>query len=173
MTQEEFDAKYPLILGWIQNTLAEYAQRAQSVAALGFNRLPQYFNPNVLASAKVVYVPAVPALPLSALGLPEFSDFENMNPAGITYLDTFFSREEMRGNEPHHFHELVHVIQWKVLGPKMFVAAYADGLERIGYRHSPLEVMAYTLESIFRNTTAGFDVATVVRQQLASLYGTS
>jgi hypothetical protein len=171
MTEEEFDAKYPLVLKWIQNTLAEHAPRAQSVASLGFKRLPQYFHPDVLASTKVVYVPSVPAPPLSAIGLAQFSDFENMNAAGITYLDTFFSREEMRKNESHHFHELVHVIQWQALGPKSFVAAYADGLERIGYRQAPLEVMAYTLEGVFKNTTASFDAAAVVRQQLGGLYG--
>jgi len=41
-----------------------------------------------------------------------------MNAMGITYLDTFFSREEGRGNESLHFHELVHVLQWQLLGPK-------------------------------------------------------
>ncbi len=161
---------YPPILGWIQNKLAEHAAHARAVASLGFKRLPLYFNPETPAVAKVVYVSSVPAPPLSALGLPQFSDFENLNAAGITYLDTFFSREEMRGSESHHFHELVHVIQWQVLGPKMFIAAYADGLERIGYRQSPLEVMAYTLESVFRTATAGFDVAAVLRQQLGTLY---
>jgi len=173
MTTEEFEAKYPLILGWIQNTIAEHAPQARSVASLGFKRLPQHFHRDVLETASVVYVSDVPAPPLGAIGLGQFSDFENMNGAGITYLDTIFSRQEMRGDESLHFHELVHVIQWRVLGPKGFVAAYADGLERIGYRQSPLEVMAYTLESVFRNSAAGFDVAAVVRQQLASLAGTS
>jgi hypothetical protein len=54
--------------------------------------------------------------------------------------------------------------------PKSFVAAYADGLERIGYRPSPLEMMAYMLESIFRNSQTPFDVAVIVREQLDALY---
>jgi hypothetical protein len=170
MTQKEFDEIYPLILGWIKSILTEHTASAHSVASLGFKRLPRYFQSDVLASAKVVYVPKVPAPPLSALGLIQFADFENMNADGTTYLDTFFSRNEMRGNEAHHFHELVHVIQWQLLGPKSFVAAYADGLERIGYRSCPLEVMAYTLESVFRNSQAPFDVTTIVREQLHALY---
>jgi hypothetical protein len=64
----------------------------------------------------------------------------------------------------------VHVIQWKLLGPKSFVAAYADGIERIRYRASPLETMAYTLDSVFRNSQTSFDVATIVREQLHALY---
>lgn len=170
MTQKEFDEKYPLIFGWIQNTLAEHAPNARPIASLGFKRLPLYFHPDILAKAKVVYVRTVPAPPLSAIGLSQFSDFENMNAGGITYLDTFFSRDEMRGDESHHFHELVHVIQWQLLGPKDFVACYADGLEKIGYRASPLETMAYTLENVFRTSNAPFDVTTIVREQLHALY---
>jgi hypothetical protein len=170
MTQQEFDEKYPLILSWIKNLLAEHAASAHSVASLGFKRLPLYFQSDVLASAKVIYVPKVPAPPLSALGLTQFSDFENINAGGTTYLDTFFSRNQMRENEALHFHELVHVIQWQLLGPKGFIAAYADGLERIGYRASPLETMAYTLESVFRNSQTPFDVVTIVREQLHALY---
>ena len=91
-----------------------------------------------------------------------------MNAAGITYLDTFFAWQEARGNERLHFHELVHVLQWQMLGLKAFIAAYAGGLERIGYRGSPLEVTAYTLESVFKNSANPFNVAAVVREQLAA-----
>lgn len=172
MTQKEFEKHYPLILAWIQSTLTEYSSGARSVASLGFSRLPHFFAPAFLAQAKVVYLPEVPMPPLSALGLGQFSGFENMDAGGITYLDTFFSREELRGDEGHHFHELVHVIQWQVLGPKTFVAYYADGLEKIGYRANPLETMAYTLENVFRASQAPFDAKAIVREQLSALYST-
>jgi len=61
-------------------------------------------------------------------------------------------------------------VKWQLLGPKLFVAAYADGLERIGYRASLLEMMAYMLESVFRTNQTSFDVATIVREQLHALY---
>ncbi len=170
MTQDEFDEKYPLILGWIQNTLTEHAATARPIASLGFKRLPFYFHPDILTGAKVVYLPKVPTPPLNAIGLSQFADFEKLNADGITYLDTFFARNEMRDNEALHFHELVHIIQWQLLGPKLFVAAYADGLERIRYRASPLETMAYMLESVFRNSHAPFAVATIVREQIHALY---
>ena len=93
-----------------------------------------------------------------------------MNAGGITYLDTFFCRLEMQANEALHFHELVHVIQWQLLGPKSFVAAYADGLEKMGYRASPLETMAYMLENVFRVSQTQFDVGTIVREQIHALY---
>src|SRR5258708_22746575 len=114
--------------------LSNHATGARSVASLGFKRLANFLPDGVVAAAKVVYVQVVPKPPLSAIGLNQFPEFESMSADGITFLDTFFAREDMQGNERLHFHELVHVIQWKVLGPKRFVAAYADGLERLGYR---------------------------------------
>jgi hypothetical protein len=169
LTPEEFESKYPLILGWIEQTLASHAAQARSVATLGFRRLPGYFQPELLQRARVVYVERVPKPPLSAIGLHQFADFENRVMDGITYLDTFFVRMDAQGRESLHFHELVHVIQWETLGPEGFVRAYADGLDRIGYRQSPLEVMAYTLESVFRNSASPFDAATIVREQLQEM----
>ena len=171
MTKAEFEAMYPLIIGWIQQTLAVHATQARPVASLGFKRLPQYFRAEFLAAAKVVYVDTVPTPPLGAIGLGQFSDFENMTVGGITYLDTFFAREELRDAERLHFHELVHVVQWQILGPKTFIATYADGLERMGYRASPLEVMAYTLENDFVGSPNPFDVIAVVKEQLTALHG--
>lgn len=165
MTQQEFDVKYPLIMGWIKQTLEAHVQKARTVASLGFKRLPQYFSPELLAFAKVVYVDVVPMPPLSKIGLSQFSDFENMNSDGVTYLDTFFVRQEKQGDEPLHFHEFVHIIQWKELGAKTFVAAYADGLERFGYRNSPLEVMAYDAQAVFGKSSLPFDVEKMVKSK--------
>ncbi|HPA19076.1 MAG TPA: hypothetical protein PLU30_15115 [Verrucomicrobiae bacterium] len=170
MTWEEFEAKFPLILRWIKITRSEHEADASTVASLGFQRLPGYYDPETLESAKVVYVDKAPMPPLSAIGLAQFADFEQMHPGGITYLDTFFVRGRLRDDEAIHFHELVHVIQWRALGPKRFLAAYADGLERMGYDRNPLEVMAYTLESVFRHSERSFNVATIVREQLKRLY---
>ena len=69
MTEQEFRTVYPLIVDWIQKTLAEYATSAQPVASLGFSRLPHYYDETTLVSAKVVSVSRVPVPPLSAMGL--------------------------------------------------------------------------------------------------------
>ena len=158
MTEQEFRAVYPLIPGWIQQTLAEHASAARPVTSLGFNRLPHYHDEKTLASAKVVCVPRVPVPPLSAVGLARFGEFERSDMAAITYLDTYFVRADNARAESLHFHELVHVIQWRLLGPERLLALYADGLERFGYRDSPLEVMAYTLQDRFERGTQPFGV---------------
>ncbi len=169
MTAGEFEAAYPLVYAWIEQTLATHAPRAQSVASLEFPRLAQYFPPEVLAGAKVVQVDAVPTPPLAQLGLGRFAGEVSEHAAGITYLDTFFVRNDCRDAEALHFHELVHVVQWQLLGPERFLMAYGDGLARCGYRNSPLEVMAYMLESVFRNSSTGFNVVKVVQEQLGEM----
>ena len=88
--------------------------------------------------------------PLSAMGLDRFRGFEQMNAGGMTFFDTYFVRADHVRAESLHFHELVHVIQWRLLGPEKFLALYADGLERFGYRKSPLEVMAFSTGSSVR-----------------------
>jgi hypothetical protein len=171
MNPEEFHAKYPLILKWMRQTLAAHAAKAQPVASLGFARLPRYFTPTTLATAKVVAVAVVPLPPLTALGLSGFADFEQMDASGITYLNTFFVQADLQKDERVHFHELVHVVQWALLGPERFLAMYADGLERFGYRNSPLEAMAYRLDSRFHRGGAPFSVEQVVGEELKLLGG--
>jgi hypothetical protein len=68
--------------------------------------------------------------------------------------------------ESLHFHELVHVVQWRILGPERFLWAYADGLERFGYRNSPLEVVAYDLQERFDAGVKPFDVEAEVARRL-------
>jgi len=158
VTEQEFRAAYPLITGWIQNILAQHATAAKPVTSLGFTRLPQYYGAELLASSRAVVVAKVPMPPLSAMGLSRFGDFEHMEAAGITYLNTYFVRADHARDESLHFHELVHVIQWRLLGPEKFLRLYAEGLERFGYRNSPLEEMAYNLQDRFERERKPFSV---------------
>jgi hypothetical protein len=166
MTPEEFQKFYPLIEDWLRTTLAAHAGVARTVALCGFPRLPHYFSDGTLASAKVVVVDKLPVPPLSSWGLTRFAKFERGNFGGITYLDTFFLKRHQSGNEAIHFHELIHVIQWRVLGPERFLYSYANGLERFGYRQSPLEAMAYDAERAFTTSKDVFDVEKMVAEKL-------
>jgi hypothetical protein len=139
MSPEEFAKFYPPLLDWIRGTLASSANAGQAVASRGFSRLPLYFTENTLASTKVVLVDPLPMPPLSSMGLGRFADFERDDFEGITYMDTVFLKPIQSNNENMYFHELVHVIQWRLLGPDRFLFSYANGLECFGYRHSPLE----------------------------------
>lgn len=166
MTPEEFKTLYPHVIDWILRTLAAHEKNAKSVASAGFVRLPLYFSEELLASSKYVAVNRTPTPPLSALGLKRFAAFERGDYDGITYLDTFFVKKSHVLDEGLYFHELIHVVQWRVLGAERFVAAYADGLEKFGYRNSPLEAMAYDAQAAFARSTQTFDAEKLVVEKL-------
>jgi hypothetical protein len=148
---ERFDrlrAAVPKVRDWIEETIAEYSDRAKPVASFGWERLTLCYSTELLERAKVVLVDAVPSPPLDQLGLPEFSDSMPADAGGITFMDTFFARRD-QNSESLHFHELIHVLQWERLGADNFLLAYGLGLAQFGYRHSPLEAMAYDLQAQF------------------------
>jgi hypothetical protein len=100
------------------------------------------------------------------MGLVRFADFECGDFDGITYIDTMFLKPTQSNNESMLFYELVHVIQWRLLGPDRFLLSYANGLECFGYRQSPLEVMAYDAEAAFASSTPIFNAERMVAEKL-------
>jgi hypothetical protein len=152
-------------LGFVKHWLTMPTKRKQ-VSSRGFTRLPLYFSRELLALTKFVALERLPMPPLSALGLSRFAQFERGDFDGITYIDTFFLKRHRVADERLHFHELIHVIQWRLLGPASFLAAYADGLDRFGYREGPLEMMAYNAESSFSQSPEIFDAEKLVAQRL-------
>ena len=167
MTSEEFQSAYPQVIAWVRQTLAAHTCGAKRASELGFRRLPLYVSTEFLESVHAVIVDRVPVPPLSSMGLRRFADFEMGDPDGITYLDTYFLKRSRAYDEALHFHELVHIIQWRALGPERFLRAYADGLERFGYRNSPLERMAYDAERRFSNSAEPFNLEQLVLSQLS------
>jgi hypothetical protein len=166
MSPEEFARFYPPLLDWIQTTLTASAHVAQTIASREFSRLPLYFTEKTLGSTKVVLADPLPMPPLSSMGLVRFAEFERGNFDGITYIDTIFLKPTQSNNEIIYFHELVHVIQWRLLGPDRFLLSYANGLECFGYRQSPLEAMAYDAETAFDSSTTTFNVERMVAEKL-------
>jgi hypothetical protein len=169
MPPEEFRALFPHVIGWIRQTLDAHASEAKSVASLRFPRLSRYFSEELLTSTKVVVIDRVPMPPLSSMGLSRFAEFVRRDYDGITYLDTFFVKRRSAAEERLHFHELIHVVQWRSLGPEAFLAAYAAGLEIFGYRDSPLESIAYNAEALFSQSDDLFDAEKLVTDQLSRM----
>jgi hypothetical protein len=166
MTPDEFTRFYPVVSAWIRQTIADHESSAKTIASRGFKRLPLYFSQELLDTTKVVFVPRVPTPPLSSIGLQRFRDFEDGDFAGITYIETIFLKRTRATDEELHFHELIHVVQWRLLGPECFLKMYADGLERFGYRDSPLEEMAYCTQAKFSQSKQAFDVEALVLREL-------
>ena len=169
MTPEEFAVLYPIVLAWIQKTISDHAVSAKTIGTRGFKRLPSYFSQELLDATKVVLVPRVPTPPLSSIGLQRFKDFERADFSGITYIDTIFLKRARATDEKLHFHELIHVVQWRLLGPERFLNLYADGLEKFGYWDSPLERMAYSAAAEFSRSKKTFDAQALVLRELREL----
>ena len=169
LTPEEFHTAYPKLRAWILKTLEFYEKNAKPVASMPFVRLPLYFDPSLLETAKFIAIDRLPMPPLSAMGLSRFAVFEQGDFNGITYLDRYFIKQAVETQEAVHFHELIHVIQWRLLGSEGFLRAYANGLEEFGYKNSPLEKMAYDAEASFKRSSAIFDAEKFVAERLGSL----
>jgi hypothetical protein len=94
-------------------------------------------------------------------------DFEQMDAHGITYGDVYFVRNDRLSDEALHFHELVHVMQWRILGKEKFIMSYALGhLTGGSYDLNPFETMAYRLQAAFEAGAQPFDVGAVIVREL-------
>jgi hypothetical protein len=168
VTSKEFRIAYPKVQAWIQKTLAAHEKDAQPIASMRFARLPLYFDHSLLEVAKFITVDRVPIPPLSDMRLERFAALERGDFDGITYLDRYFIKRVVVTEEALHFHELIHVIQWRLLGPEAFLTAYAIGLDEFGYENSPLEKMAYDAEALFKRSSAIFAAEKFVAERLGS-----
>jgi hypothetical protein len=139
----------PQLRQWVDQLLAAHETEAQTLATFGFRRLTTCYPVHLLDRVRVVPTGRVPYPPVAQLGFPEFEPLQEGERLGITFLTTFFFLEG-RATDTLFFHELVHVVQWSRLGFDRFMLAYAYGLSRFGYKDSPLERMAYSLEGQFQ-----------------------
>ena len=127
---------------------ARYVDASQPVASLGFPRLPKYCSDALLGDARVVSVGKIPFPPIADWGLSELADLSQMALSAVTYDGLVLVHQALR-TERVHFHELVHVVQWRTLGVDAFLLTYGAGVMQHGYAHSPLEAIAYDLQSQF------------------------
>jgi hypothetical protein len=104
----------------------------------------------------------------SEKGLPllDFTDF-----SGITFIDTVLLLDEFPAADPEAalFHELVHAVQYELLGPEKFVELYIMGWVNQGFNYAaiPLEMDAYELQNRFEaDPEASFSVRDEVSRSL-------
>ncbi len=136
------------IEAWIDETIAAHSHLKKSCAC--FERTFQGYYPfEFLEDSYFVVVDKLPKpnFPeLRDLGLSDFLDAEF---EGITYKNTYFITKGHERNMSLHFHELVHVQQWKLLGASAFISRYIQEMGSYGYMSAPLEIMAYDYQHKF------------------------
>ncbi|MCC6906893.1 MAG: hypothetical protein IT430_03040 [Phycisphaerales bacterium] len=154
---------------WQNRLRLQHASASRSIVALGFRRLAEHFPTTLLDVARVVAVEQVPPPPLKQWGLPaDVADAVAFpDAAGLTLGELVFVRRGLECDESLIFHELLHVIQWRQLGPRAFLAMYGLLLLRQGYHTHPLEETAYGLQRRFDGGELhGIDVEPLVQRAL-------
>jgi hypothetical protein len=140
----------PKIREWIFAYTESTASEAVTVASLCVPDLARCYSKELLDSTRVLTIDEIAYPPLDQFGLGEFKSLQETAWSGITYHDTYFLRRDVM-SPALHFHELVHVLQYRRLGVERFLWAYSVGLMLHRYEESPLERMAYDLQLEFEN----------------------
>lgn len=102
--------------------------------------------------------------------LPRIFDFTEA--AGITFKDTILVSQRFLASHTQLtliFHELIHVVQYEVLGVKDFIKRYVrDWVDNgLNYHAIPLEVQAYELQKRYKkDPKSAFSVLDEIRQGL-------
>ena len=142
-----------------------------------------YFGEDVLLKARVQHTAIIPNpdfyVTLEAQGIPIPLDFSR-EMAALTLLDCILVAESKvgAGQLPLRllFHELVHVVQYRLLGEDEFMRRYVYGWAANGrqYTRIPIEVQAYSLEARFAgNPSVDFSVEDFVRANPPGIGGLS
>lgn len=123
---------------WVRNRRDRHYPRGLPIAEPDVVWLSAWFDPGLLARVRVCR---------ARLPVPHF--------AGITYGDTILIDPGAPGSGHSWrrllFHELVHVVQYEILGLDGFVNRYLRGWAAAGYRYRAiaLEEDAYAIEAMF------------------------
>ena len=149
---------------YIRRQRERLARDAVELAAEFTYELTPYFRPDVLDSTRLcVSEPLpIPDLPFSSplrrcgLHIPSPSTI-----AAITFDNVIAAREPLPARVL--FHELVHVVQYRLLGIDQFARQYVEGFLAEGsYDRIPLECCASLLEERFASHQTPFSVELAV-----------
>ncbi len=131
----------------------------------------RYFKPDVLDRVRILVADPLPISNPPFASLMRHFGFGFPSPLlteAITFENVIAFREAM--NSSVLFHELVHVVQYQVLGVREFARQYVSGfLDTRSYSDVPLERCAFHLQFRFETDARHFDVDSEVRLHLRRL----
>lgn len=171
------DIRYLIEQGeaWIREQRTLHRPDASPLNDRAATTLAPFFGPDILRDVRFKSVPVVenPGFykDLEAAGRPIPIDFSDTH--GITFEDTvLLSERYVSADGPPMsllFHELVHMVQYRLLGVGGFVERYVTGWAENGFEYMaiPLERDAYDLEERFTaNPHTPFPVRAEISRRL-------
>jgi hypothetical protein len=161
--------KVPIFNRWIEELKQSWSEYTDYVDLGQLEGLAPYFSKSLLRSTRAISVDCCPDVPYEFFGLEGVRLPRGPELGGLACADSYFIKASLAAWQPTHFHELIHVIQWKILGPDAYLGLSLLGLTSQGYRVSPLEKMAYSLQDRFSAGRGAFDAVVQVYCELRGL----
>jgi len=150
---------------WIDKINIDYIE--QRICCSGFSTdFKGFYRKSFLMKAYYVVVDKIPKPDYPEFREMGLSDFLDIDVDGITYKDTYYIKPHVADNLRLHFHELVHVAQWKQLGADGFIQRYIGEINKYGYSRAPLEVMAYLCDAHFSKNGDKVDIPSYVAKKI-------
>ena len=135
-----------------------------------------YYDQRILGKVRVATVDRISNPPfyneLKASGNPTI---DISGAAGIAFIDCVVIQKTLERHSVSWnsilFHELVHIMQFDILGPERHLELYLRGWMNSGYEYHriPMETQAQRLESRFSRKEPPFSVREIVEQELAGM----
>lgn len=150
---------------WINKLNSSHKDVRQSCSVFEEN-FKDFYSPDFLKTAFFVVTDEIPKPNFPELREVGLGDFIDMDVEGITYKDTYYVKQGAVNEFRVHFHELVHVAQWRELAPQGFIERYIREILDFGYDEAPLEKMAYALDGNYQKQGKHFSVEQFVRENL-------
>ncbi|WP_431687075.1 hypothetical protein [Hahella sp. NBU794] len=153
------------INAWIDDTNRKNYDRRHACTEFA-QAFAGFYSSEFLASAYFVVTDDIPRPDFPELRQMGFGAFIDMPVNGTTYKDTYYIRSSAVSELRVHFHELVHVVQWRELGALNFIQRYMKEILTCGYANAPLEIMAYDLDKRYGAKVDAFDIPEYVIRNL-------
>ena len=151
---------------WVDRTIAECQGAALPAEQVMPCREVAWFPPDAVRRTRVAIVDHVPRPPIHTWNLENPDPSAFFHPDGLTLDHLIFIHRGLACREPLLFHELVHVMQWRLLGRHGFLLLYGLLLLRFGYDRHPLEAMAFDLQQRFEASKQPFDARPVIARRV-------
>ncbi len=165
--------------GWIKEQRQVFRPLGRALPDTAIAQFSLYFEEQLLQKVRLVTVPALEnpgfldnyqsVLAEKAIPMLDFSAM-----AGITFVDTILLVDRYLDESATAliFHELVHAVQYELLGPEKFVELYILGWVNQGFNYAaiPLEMDAFELQNRYEaDPTQPFPVKDEVSRSLELL----
>lgn len=154
-----------LIEEWIDSINTKYQSQRKLCSHFSSN-FSGFYSEEFLEKSYFVVVENIPKPDFSELREAGLGDFIDMEVKGITYKNTYYVHSRYADELRLHFHELVHVAQWSLLGASGFINRYISEIQAHGYDDAPLELMAYALDGHYYRGGNPVDVPSYVQSKM-------